>query len=379
VSVTACFVTRNHAALLPRAIAAARAVADAVVVADTGSTDETVQVVRDLGATVVPVAWADDFAAACNAALDATTTEWILLVNPDEIVVPGGWPDLRGITPGVAALAYWVTVRHEYRDESPEHATVDCQVRLFRKHSSVRYLGRLHPHFDPPIDRTASANGLAVVPAGGLIRRLAYLSKPTPDKIRWSIRLLEAELLDRPGQLGLEVELGRNYLTMSDARGHEVLAAVATRVFSAAEPPKDAAAVGPLLEYLLTVAPDNNRSGLTRDRVRAAARDWFPDAPPVVWTVAGERFAAGDYAVAATDLTRLLEWGRTGRYSTSGGFDPDIVGPTAAINLAVCYVHLDRFDDARAILNPLLTHPRWRTDAATIYQTIAARHEKRNA
>jgi hypothetical protein len=278
----------------------------------------------------------------------------------------------------VAALAYRLRVRHEYRADDPDRASVDQQVRLFRKHPAVRFVGRLHPHIDPPIDRTAAAAGLSVLPADGRIRRLAHLSKPTPDKVRWSIRLLEAELRDRPGQLGLEVELGRNYLGVGDARGHDVLAAAAGRVFAATDPPKDAAAVGPLLEYLLTVAPDVNRSGISRDRARAAAKDWYPDVPPVVWTVAGERFAAGDYAAAAVDLNRLLEWGRTGRYPPSGGFDPDILGPTAAMNLAVCYVHLDRLDDARTVIQPLLSHPRWRTDAADVYRTIAARSAKRN-
>jgi hypothetical protein len=373
VSVTACFVTRNHAAVLPPAIATAESVADSVVVADTGSTDETVTVARNLGATVVPIVWADDFAAACNAALDSVVTEWALWLNPDERVEPGGWPDLRGITPGLAAFAYRVKVRHEYREDTPGHAAVDYQVRLFRKHTAVRFVGRLHPHIDPPIDHTARANGLAVVNANGLIRRLAYLSKPTPDKIRWSIRLLEAELRDRPGQLGLEIELGRNYLAVGDPRGHEVLAAAAKRVFAAADPPTDAAAVGPLLEYLLTVAPDRNRSALSRDRVRATARDWFPDVPPVVWAIAGERFAAGDYTSAATDLSRLLEWGRSGRFPPSGGFDPDIVGASAAMNLALCYIHLNRFDDARSLLNSLLSHPRWRKDATDVYRTIATR------
>ncbi|HEY2783355.1 MAG TPA: glycosyltransferase [Fimbriiglobus sp.] len=368
--VTACFVARNQATILPRAIAAAKSVADAVVVADAGSTDETVKVVRDVGATVVPVVWADDFAGACNAALDAVATEWVLWLNPDELVMPGGWPDLRGITPGVAALAYRVTVRHEYEEGAPERSVSDHQVRLFRKQPAVRYLGRLHPHFNPPIDQTARAFGLAVANAGGQIRHLAYLSKPTPDKVRWSIRLLEAELRDRPGQLGLEIELGRNYLTVGDQTGHRTLAAAANRVFAGGSPPKDAAAVGPLLEYLLTVAPEQNQSGISRDRVRTAAREWFPHVPPVLWAVAGERFAAGDYATAATDLKRLLEWGRLGQFPPSGGFDPEIVGAAAAMNLALCYIHLNRAADALPLLNSLTSHLRWGKDAGELSQRI---------
>jgi glycosyltransferase involved in cell wall biosynthesis len=47
-----CIIARNEEKNLPRAIASVRGLADEVVVADTGSTDRTVEIARELGAVV---------------------------------------------------------------------------------------------------------------------------------------------------------------------------------------------------------------------------------------------------------------------------------------------------------------------------------------
>src|SRR5690348_12028617 len=93
-TLTTCLVTRNHDQSVGRSIRSLAALNGEVVVIDTGSTDRTVAVATDLGARVVPFAWADDFAAACNAAVAAATGEWVLWLNPDEEVDAAGVPVL---------------------------------------------------------------------------------------------------------------------------------------------------------------------------------------------------------------------------------------------------------------------------------------------
>src|SRR5207244_4306764 len=105
-----------------------------------------------------------DFAAACNAALDAAATDWALRLNPDELVVPGGWPDLRGITPGVAAFAYRVKVRHAYREDSPDRVAVEPRVRLFRNPPGVRFLGRPRVRRARPADGRGGRRAVARIP-----------------------------------------------------------------------------------------------------------------------------------------------------------------------------------------------------------------------
>lgn len=56
-------IARDEEANIGRALRSAAPVADEMIVADTGSTDRTVEIARDLGARVSHFTWCDDFAA----------------------------------------------------------------------------------------------------------------------------------------------------------------------------------------------------------------------------------------------------------------------------------------------------------------------------
>lgn len=79
-------IVKNEAHRLLNCLDSVREIADEVVVADTGSTDETKSVAREWGATVEEVPWTDDFAAARNAAMRFASGEWILQVDADEVL-----------------------------------------------------------------------------------------------------------------------------------------------------------------------------------------------------------------------------------------------------------------------------------------------------
>ena len=95
---SACLIVRDEQEMLPGCIASIRDVVDEVVVADTGSRDATVRLAEEAGAVVIHHAWRDDFSAARNAALDASTGDWALVLDADERLVPGAGALLRAAT-----------------------------------------------------------------------------------------------------------------------------------------------------------------------------------------------------------------------------------------------------------------------------------------
>src|SRR5262245_21570036 len=105
-SLTVCLLTRNEAGNLDRVLGSVAGVADEVVVADTGSTDATVEKAQALGARVTSVAWDDDFSAGRNQALDQATSDWILWLNPDEEFEAATRPALTACLNQVQALAW---------------------------------------------------------------------------------------------------------------------------------------------------------------------------------------------------------------------------------------------------------------------------------
>lgn len=97
---TLVVIARDEAATLARCLESARPFVGEMIVVDTGSVDETARVAAACGARVLPFAWTDDYAAARNAALDASSAEWNLVLDADE------WIDAaQGDVAGILAQA----------------------------------------------------------------------------------------------------------------------------------------------------------------------------------------------------------------------------------------------------------------------------------
>ncbi len=82
--VTLCVVTRNDEGSLKQCLTSVRGIADEIVVADLGSTDRTLRIAEDEGATIYRHHWRENWAEVRNAALLYTRSKWILQMEPDE-------------------------------------------------------------------------------------------------------------------------------------------------------------------------------------------------------------------------------------------------------------------------------------------------------
>jgi hypothetical protein len=378
-SLSVCILTRDAEAGIGRAIRSLAPLGAEVIVGDTGSKDATVPTAEGLGARVLVIPWENDFAAAQNRVLAEATGDWVLWLNPDEELLDADRDKTAPLFTRADVLAYLVGVQEVMQPDHPERAMETRLPRLFRRRPDMRYVGRLHPHFDPPLDALARDAGLKIVASDLLIRHHAYQSVPTPDKVRWATRLLELELQDRPGQLHYLIEYGRNLLRLNDPRGHAVLADAADLVLAAGDatsPPSANAAS--LLEYLLTVAPEQSRSRLTAVQARELALRWFPASPPLLWVLAQKSFQAGDCADAARLLERLLDLGRTGAYDRSLAFDPSLVAEPALLNLGAAYLRLGELDRAEPCFGQLLTHPAHQAQARRGYEAVQEARRRRS-
>ncbi len=93
-------IVKNEARCLADCLASVRAVVDEMVVADTGSTDNTVAVAERFGARVFRVPWNDDFAAARNAGMAHAAGDWLLHLDADETLDPDGARRIRAWVDG---------------------------------------------------------------------------------------------------------------------------------------------------------------------------------------------------------------------------------------------------------------------------------------
>lgn len=114
-----------------------------VIVADTGSTDNSVELARACGAEVFYFEWIDDFSAARNAVLDRATGEWALMLDSDE------WfentDDLEFLLKQAHPKAQYATYfQRNYTSLKGDIYTDFAALRVFKRAPGRKYKGRIH-------------------------------------------------------------------------------------------------------------------------------------------------------------------------------------------------------------------------------------------
>lgn len=96
-SLALCMMVKNEAKNLARCINSVKKIVDEIVIVDTGSTDSTSEIARQLGARVYHFKWVDDYSAARNFSFGKVQSDWILLLDADETIAEKDMEKLRGL------------------------------------------------------------------------------------------------------------------------------------------------------------------------------------------------------------------------------------------------------------------------------------------
>jgi hypothetical protein len=379
-ALSVCLLTRNEERNIARVLRSVAGLANQVIVADTGSDDRTASLAGELGATVSQFDWNDDFSAGRNFALRQATGDWVLWLNPDEEVLPESHALVGQCMQEANALAYAIVVRDLVQPVRMDQYTETAEIRLFRRHPELVYTGRVHPRLcarrkgkgergtasslSPSaltlspllsVQELAQHEGKQVYGSSITIRRHGYLSVLTEAKLRWSARLLALELQDHPDQLAVLLDYGKTLLLLNDPEGHRVLARAVEQILPFRDAPvAPLPQVQVLLEYLLTVSPEQSKSKLSHQEAWELALRWFPRSPPLLWTKAAQLFQSGNFRQAAPLLATLVEFGATGCFDKTMGFKPSIIGDDALMNLGACLTKLGDLDRAESCFHRLL-------------------------
>ncbi len=139
-------ITKNESANLQACLEGVKFASEWIVV-DSGSTDDTVEIARRLGATVIQTQDWPGFGLQKNRALDAATGEWILSLDADERITPQLADEiLEVIHHPAASQAYEILRKGWYCGKFIHHGdwSKDYVIRLFKKGSARFSEDRVH-------------------------------------------------------------------------------------------------------------------------------------------------------------------------------------------------------------------------------------------
>ncbi len=147
IKISACYIVKNEEKNLRTSLESLQYAVDEIIVVDTGSTDNTLEVAKSFGAVIFNEMWHDDFSAPRNIALDYAEGDWIIFLDADEYFTAETAKNIRSVIENIGEenigglLIHLVNIDVENDNRVMDSAFV---LRIFRNLRGLQYVGKIH-------------------------------------------------------------------------------------------------------------------------------------------------------------------------------------------------------------------------------------------
>lgn len=364
-------VARDAADLLAETLKSIRAVADEIVVLDTGSTDATRTVAEEFEVVLQTRPWDNDFAAARNECWSHVRGQWVLWLDAGETLSPEDAAALQEFVAGPAhhATAYMLLVTTPAGEGDISGEQVG-RIRLVPNHPDLQFAGRVRESLTASLEE----HGIAVEGLPYRIRRGAAENDEARRRARAqrNLQLASLQTSETGPQPHLANCLAEAHQTLGDARQAEALYRGALGAASQAADRLEA-------YYGLLVAVESREGGrMEQISLCLEALDEFPLDAHLLCAMGGYLQTQGhtDLAIRALDTA----W-RHGQVHPEVWHLSDI-REIAAVSLSRCQEAVGQINEARWTVEDALTEypaaPRLRRRREEL-NTLAARPAARRS
>lgn len=143
-----CMIVRDEATNLPACLDSVQDLVDEMIIVDTGSTDNTIDIAEAYGAKVESYTWQNDFAIARNYGLQFAQGEWILVLDADEILD-------ADVIPQIIELInqdQYILINLVRQEVGASQSPYSLVSRLFRKHPQIKFSRPYHAMIDDSVE-----------------------------------------------------------------------------------------------------------------------------------------------------------------------------------------------------------------------------------
>lgn len=319
-SISLAVMVRNDAVRLKRCIDSVSKAVDEVVVLDTGSQDDTVEVAKGAGARVSQIEWPGSFSVGLNTLLAEVHTDWVLRLDSDEWFDTDPKETLRRVIEDESVYGYKL-VRRDIVKEGPYREI--SIFRLWRSHEALRYEGLVHENISSH-GASEAFPGMAVKSLGLWFWHDGY-ALGSDDKLQRNIDLIEAELKLRPDQPYYRAMRAVMYRDLAHPNFLAELESVADEALLETEPATRMYAG--VFGFLLQSIPEARLREPRIDKVIERSWRWFADYPGVLWSIGLVETRRNNLNEALRAFLAIQALADSGNYEKSMPFDRNILGP----------------------------------------------------
>lgn len=138
-----CLIVKNEEKNIERCIKSVENIVDEIVILDTGSTDNTLEIAKKYNTRIFHSEWKNDFALARNEAISHATGDWILILDADEELIEGSNDSIRiFMIPTEDPICYTIRIKNYNERKELQHS--NFMTRFFKNHPTLRFKGKIH-------------------------------------------------------------------------------------------------------------------------------------------------------------------------------------------------------------------------------------------
>jgi len=147
-SISLAMIVKNEAHNLPALFKSIENCFDEIHITDTGSTDETVDIAKQMGARVHYFEWVNDFAAARNASLEPIKTDYVMWLDGDDVLSDKDafirWRDYA-----MTQSDFWLATYHYAFHKNGVPSCSFVRERVFRANIGLKFKYFVHEGVPP--------------------------------------------------------------------------------------------------------------------------------------------------------------------------------------------------------------------------------------
>lgn len=195
IKISACYIVKNEEKNLRTSLKSLKDAVDEIIIVDTGSIDNTLEVAKNFGAKIFHEVWKDDFSAPRNIALDYAEGDWIIFLDADEYFTAETAKNIRAVIENIGEenigglMIHLVNIDIENDNRVMDSAFV---LRIFRNLRGLQYVGKIHEElkwFDKNLP-----NIIPIPPQILTLYHTGYSATVNKSKAERNLKLLLEEL-----------------------------------------------------------------------------------------------------------------------------------------------------------------------------------------
>lgn len=149
VTISLCMIVKNEEDTIGRCLDSVKDIVDEINIIDTGSTDNSKEIVSEYTKNIYDFEWVDDFAKARNFAFQKATKEYILWLDADDVLLSSDQQKLHQLKNELDPHVDSVTMEYHLAEDEYGNVTMkSVRNRLVKRSKQYKWIGAVHEYLE---------------------------------------------------------------------------------------------------------------------------------------------------------------------------------------------------------------------------------------